>query len=405
MQEIEKVRLFEGITYIDPAFVEEASVPLKGTSNVIWLKKLGAMAAAFVLIAAMLFSINAIFPAFAESLPLVGEVFRRLNSLGSNAPSYEGMVQTVGESAENNEYKVTVTEAYCDGEYVFFALHLLPKDTELLKMESLYTEEAVEGNDAPGWRILLNGEDAPGYDLPVFTRVGSYFESDPMKIQLPGGVGQDTAIHVEAFMGNLCGRDDDKAGQVLSQEMVCLAFDVTPNTRYNQQNQIENASIDGLELQSWSCSPSKLSITLAYPYFAIEGVCVNARTEDGLDLGEDLRESGDFGDGRYTFGDIAVQECSFIGPPDGTKRVIVTVYKELPGERKAGTGVFGEFTVDLETGDVMVTENYLEQGFEHQSIVEYAHLEKPERKIVETSPVPSEVPRWFNDYENKDGKN
>jgi len=401
MQKIDKLRLFEGITYIDPAFLEEASTPLqKKPARILWLKKLGAMAAAFVFAVAILFSINAAFPAFAESLPLIGEVFRRLNSLGSNAPSYDGLIQSMGEEDENNEYKAMVTEAYCDGGYVFFAMRLLPKDTKLLKMETLYTKEVVEGQDAPGWNVTLNGE-SKGYDLPVFTRKGSYFESNPIKAYLPDDMDVSGPIHVEAFIGNLCGRTGGDE-QVVSTGQVCLRFDVTVNTGYNQQETVQDVAIDGLQLQGWKCSPSKLSVALAYPYFDMAGVSVNARTEDGVDLGEDLREWGDFGDGRYTFGDTAVQECTFVGPPDGTKRVIVTVYTELPGEREAGSGVFGEFTVDFETGNVMVTENYLEQGFEHQSITEYVHLEKPEETSVETSPIPSEVPRWFDDYESTD---
>lgn len=396
MQKIDKARLFEGITYIAPAFVEEANEPLKRKpSQILWLKKAGAMAAAFLFVITVLFSINAAFPAFAESLPLIGEVFRQLNSLGSNAPSYEGMVQGIGVSTGNDQYDINVTEAYCDGEYVFFALRLLPKDTRLLKMESLYTEEVVEGHDAPGWRILLNGKDAKSYDLPVFIRKGSCFESNPIRVDLLEGMEAEGAVQVEVFMGNLCGRTQEAApgrGQVLSAKPVCLRFDVTANTSYNQQELVRNAETDGLELQSWSSSPSKLTVTFAFPYFGRTGVYANARTEDGLDLGEDTHENGggDFGDGRYTFGDTAVQECTFIGPPDGTKKVIITVYKEPPAVRAAGSAAFGEFTIDLDTGDVSVTGGYLEEGLVHQSITEYARVQAqaPQREAPVTSGVP-----------------
>ena len=388
MCEIDKTRLFEGITYIDPAFVEEANKPLeRKPAHIIWLKKAGALAAAFLFVVAVLFSINAAFPAFAESLPLVGEIFRQLNSIGSNAPSYEGVVQGIGVSAGNDQYEATVTEAYCDGDYVFFALRLQVKDTKLLKMETLYTEEAVEGHDAPGWSISINGKGAPGYDLPVFTRKGSYFESNAIRVNLPEGMGTEETIQVEAFMGNLYGR-----GQVLSTDPVSLCFDVTTNTRYNQQEQVQNAAIDGLDLQTWGCSPSKLSVTLDYPYFGRAGVYAHACTGDGLDLGEDTHENGggDFGDGRYSFGDTALQECTFVGPPEGTKTVVITVYKEPPADRAAGSAAFGEFTVDLETGNVRVTDSYLEEGFTHQSITEYARLQAqaPQPEMPVTSGVP-----------------
>lgn len=399
MEKIDKLRLFEGITYIDPAFVDEANEPLKKrSSNIIWLRKAGALAASFVFAAAVLLSINAAFPAFAESLPLIGEIFRQLNSIGSHAPSYDGIVQAIGESAENNQFKITVTEAYCDGEYVFFALRLQTKDTKLLKMESLQTEEMINGNSTPGWYVTLNGESGGlVYDLPYFTRKGAYFESNPIKIALPDRIDSDAPIQVDAVIGNLSGRtqedvDRGESGQIISTESVYLSFELAANTSYNHQNLVSNAEIDGLELQGWSCSPSKLSVTLAYPYFSTAGVSVNARTDDGLDLGGDLREFGDFGDGRYSFGDTAVQTCSFTGPPDGTKKVVITVYKESSYERTAGTSVFGEFTIDLETGEVTITENYLDAGFAHVSIEEYADTRIAEEKNSTKTIAPSRSP-------------
>lgn len=399
MEKIDKIRLFEGITDIDPLFIDEANQPLKKRySHVICLKKAGALAASFLFASAVLFSINAAFPAFAESLPLIGEVFRQLNSIGSNAASYDGVVQTIGESAENDQYKVIVTEAYCDGEYVFFALRLQAKDTKLLKMESLQTEESISGNSTSGWHVILNGESGGlVYDLPAFTRKGAYFESNPIKIALPDGIDSNAPIKVEAVIESLSGRtqeaiDKGEPGQILSLDPVCLSFELTANTNYNRQNSVSNAEIDGLELRDWSCSPSRLSVTLAYPYFSTAGVSASARTGDGLDLGGDLREFGDFGDGRYSFGDTAVQTCSFIGPPDGTKKVIVTVYKESPKEQAADTSVFGEFTIDLETGEVTITEDYWGAGFVFLSIEEYVDTKIAEEKNSAETIAPSRSP-------------
>ena len=395
MQKIDNIRLFEGISHIDPAYIEEANAPLeRREANIIWLKKIGALAASFLFAAAILLSINAAFPAFAERLPLIGEVFRQLNSLGSNASSYEGMVQNVGVSAENGQYSVTVTEAYCDGEYVFFALRLRAKDAGLLEMETLQTEEAADG--APGWSVALNGESGGlVYTLPVFTRKGESFDSDPIKAALPEGIDMDSPVHVEVTIGSLSGRTEGNGGgggQIVSDEPVCLSFDLEMNTGHNRHEAGLNAGTDGLELRGWSCSPSKLSVTLAYPYFDAAGVRASARTGDGLELGEDLREWGDFGDGRYGFGDTAVQECSFVGPPDGTGTVVVTVYRDGPGERTDGAAVFGEFTIDLESGDVSVTENYLDDGVEHLSVDEYAEVMITEEREAAKARVPSRSP-------------
>ena len=48
MKAVESWALFEGIGYIDPKFVEEAKSPLKKEpAHPLWLRKAGALAAAF----------------------------------------------------------------------------------------------------------------------------------------------------------------------------------------------------------------------------------------------------------------------------------------------------------------------------------------------------------------------
>ena len=49
-----------------------------------------------------------------------------------NASTYEGLIQPVGVSGENNQYKLTVPEAYCDGAYIFLTFRLDAKDTKRL---------------------------------------------------------------------------------------------------------------------------------------------------------------------------------------------------------------------------------------------------------------------------------
>ncbi len=403
MKKIDSRNLFEGIGYINPQFIEEAETPVKKRrNNIVWLKKVSAVAASFAVVVALLFTISAAFPAFAEELPLIGEVFRRLNSFGANAPTYEGMVQPIGEHAENDQYKAAVTEAYCDGEYLFFALRLEAKDAELLKMASLDTVESVDGT--PGWSIEINGESGGlTYSLVSFTQKGDFFESDPVKIKLPHKTADGDTVHVSAAIGNLAGRtqeaiDKGEAGQIISTEPAIICFDLTTNTSYNQQKEATNASVDGLELKGYSCSPSKFSVTLAYPYFDTAGVYAEAWTVDGTELGEDTREFGDFGDGRYTFGDTAVQECSFIGPPDGTQKIVVAFYDDQPGI--AGARAFGEFTIDLETGEVTPTTAYLEQGISHLSITEYADEKETEWANGKSQPIPSASPLPKNEKKN-----
>ena len=82
MKTVDSCALFEGIGYIDPEFIQEAFEPLGAKpAPMVHISKLGALAASLAVAAALLFGANALFPAFAESLPIVGEAFRQLNSL------------------------------------------------------------------------------------------------------------------------------------------------------------------------------------------------------------------------------------------------------------------------------------------------------------------------------------
>lgn len=391
MKAMDSGKLFEGIGYIRPELIEEAETPLAPkAAPILWLKKAGAAAASFLVIAAALFSFNAVFPAFAEELPLVGSLFRHLNSLGANAPTYDGLVRAVEGSGENSQYTVSAAEGYCDGEYAFFTLRLEAKDSKLLKMETLYTTESAEGSQAPGWDLKLDGRWPPYYDLPVFTRKGFYFESNRIKVRLPEKVDDGSIIRLEAFLGNLSGRTQESLeqngeGQLLSIEPVRIRFQLTANTGYNQESGSCDVSVDELCLTGWSSSPSKFTVTLSYPYLGTAGVYAAARTQDGTSLGGDIRESGDLGDSSYEFGGMAIQTCSFAGPPEGSRSVIVTVAGEHPGQ-----GVFGEFTIDLETGEASATANYREEGLPSLSIREYA--EKAERDWNQASAIPGGSP-------------
>lgn len=356
MKTVDSCALFEGIGYIDPEFIQEAYEPLGAKpAPAVRINKLGALAASLVVATALLFGANALFPAFAESLPIVGEAFRQLNSLGTNAPGYDGVVQALGKSAKNRQYQVTATEAYCDGEYIFLALRLDPLDSKLLQMQSL---ETVELEDAPGWSIEVDGN-AGGlvYETPVFTRRGYYFECPPMMIRLPEPAASGT-VRVSASITSLSGRTQESIdhggdGQIVSLEPLALSFDLPVRSQHNIRREQDGVSVDGISLTAWTSSPSKFTVTLSYPYSTPEGLDAAAVTDSGIDLGSDLRENGDFGDGRYQHGGTAVQTCSFTGAPDDTGSVTVTVFSNPSGEERRE---LARFSIDLKSGKATVAE-------------------------------------------------
>lgn len=113
-------------------------------------------------------------------------------------------------------------------------------------------------------------------------------------------------------------------------------------------------------------------------------MAAKARTEDGTDLGEDLRESGDLEGNGYQLGDNAAQTCSFIGPPDNAEKVIVTVFAHQSSEQ-----VFGEFTIDLKENLATITNDYQDQGLQHMSIAAYAAAEKAKQDAGGGLPSPT----------------
>ena len=86
----------------------------------------GAMAAAMVL----LMGLNTVNPGFTESLPGLGGLFAQINGknpMGTNLESDQ--TSQVALAEQDSGYKLTVDEAFCDGNYVYFTLEMeCPED-------------------------------------------------------------------------------------------------------------------------------------------------------------------------------------------------------------------------------------------------------------------------------------
>ena len=111
---------------------EESPAPAAGKA---WRRLGGALstaAAAFVLLCCL----NAVNPAFAESVPLLGEAFRLYNSqnkvaVGSYVGTYPQMEQpdAAAAAADAQGMELTLHESYSDGVYIHlsFALENIPE--------------------------------------------------------------------------------------------------------------------------------------------------------------------------------------------------------------------------------------------------------------------------------------
>ncbi len=348
-----------------------------------WKTAVVSAAAAFV----TLFAANAAFPAFAEELPVLGEIFKRLNSIGSNAFTYDGLVEGVDVSGNAGRYQLNVSEAYSDGKFLLFTLKLDSDDPEVLQMAYLQPSGAWEGGQSAS-TVTVNGERA---DM----RKGIHFEkrSDYETVcyaALPREYQNGDRLHVELGLDGLSGctqEDLDNAGterpSLSLDEAVSLGFDVTVNTGYNQAAAAA-VTDEGVTLDSWEISPTVFTAQFSYPYpGSLPGVFATAVTDSGEALPEEYAYNDFLKEPRFDkdFGDTVTTPFQFGAPAEGAKKIVLTLYN-CPADRtfydnwvdggKMGRGVFGQFTIDLEAKTATPTEAYRAEGYERIDITEYA---------------------------------
>lgn len=124
-------------------------------------RTLGGTAASLAAAFLLLFGLNAANPAFAESIPVIGSIFQRINEGGpknmaatqlavqQNAAPVEGVsTQVPAAGLWEKPMTVTVREAYFDGVFLYAGL-----DLEVdAKSDFLY------GPTGPGYDVLINGK-------------------------------------------------------------------------------------------------------------------------------------------------------------------------------------------------------------------------------------------------------
>ena len=149
MGKIDKEMIYRCIIDTHDEWIEDSEHPLNRTekSNVIWLKRVGTVAACFAAVIAVLFSVNAVFPAFAEELPIIGGIFAHLNGkTGKELPpvinqevidravkvTASGRSDPSASTAGTQEVpvKITLEEASCDGMVLNLAFSLLCSNEE-----------------------------------------------------------------------------------------------------------------------------------------------------------------------------------------------------------------------------------------------------------------------------------
>lgn len=340
------------------------------------------VAAAFVLLC----GVNAVNPAFAESLPLVGEAFRLYNGerklgVGSYVGTYDE-IELVNAPAEEENAQgmgLTLNEAYSDGEFIHlsFTMGNVPEQV----MDDLYY---LYGDVT----AQANGQALADTALVLYPQ-GDVL-SGTVAIPVEGEPADGTVLEVtyqvtglgRAFAGG--GSQEELEGSFSGEAAVTV--DTSHNQRYDAFASDSEVQINWVE-----STPSYTKINYTIPYWGSThsmplGIAM-LYLEDGTPLQRSIGEEENVGfvktDGPEQEAETITHTAFFDGLPQGTEKVILRFFEDQipdwdPATRTAPevyyvsddtmeitpytVGVLAEVTIDLATGEAVPSETYLEYG-------------------------------------------
>lgn len=339
------------------------------------------VAAAFVLLC----GVNAVNPAFAESLPLVGEAFRLYNSenklsVGSYVGTYDE-IELVNAPAEEENAQgmgLTLNEAYSDGEFIHlsFTMGNVPEQVmdDLFCLSGLVTSQA-------------NGTDLKE-DMLTLHPQGEVL-SGTVAIPVEGEPADGTVLEVTYQVTDLIRTFADGGSREELEGSFSGEASVTVDTSHNQR--YDAFTSDNVVQINWvESTPSYTRINYTIPYWGTTHYTLlgipELYLEDGTPLRRSWEEGGDSGfgqpDGPAQEAETVTHTAFFDGLPQGTEKVILRFFEDqIDWDPSMGTapevyyvsddtmettpytvGVLAEVTIDLATGEAVPSETYLEYG-------------------------------------------
>lgn len=340
------------------------------------------VAAAFVLLC----GVNAVNPAFAESLPLVGEAFRLYNGerklgVGSYVGTYDE-IELVNAPAEEENAQgmgLTLNEAYSDGEFIHlsFTMGNVPEQVmdDLFCLSGLVTSQA-------------NGTDLEEEMLNLYPQGDTLGGTLALALENPPENGTTLELNyqvtdlVRFYAGG--GSREDLEGSFSGEAAVTV--DTSHNQHYDAFASDSEVQINWVE-----STPSYTKINYTIPYWGSThsmplGIAM-LYLEDGTPLQRSMGEEEDVGfvktDGPEQEAETITHTAFFDGLPQGTEKVILRFFEDQipdwdPATRMAPevyyvsddtmeitpytVGVLAEVTIDLATGEAVPSETYLEYG-------------------------------------------
>lgn len=273
-------------------------------------------------------------PAMASQIPFLGKIFENASSKGgpvaTNLAGYDAM-QYIGKKADsdNENYSLTVREAYSDGATVQIGLEMtVPQDAGLREIENSYGRTSL---------AKIGGEEAKILAVNPFHETAGLWTST-MSVQVPESQRDKDKLEVALTLRDFTGIEGEFAVEtaVLVDKAHSVSFECL-------------AEDNGAKVLGVDVSPTQTVISLVKPYWGdvlpddLPQGFPYLYTRDGTQLYRQPHRSADEGGYEYDLKEEQSADLYFAGPPAGTKELVLRfIYGDYSDE------VLAEFTIDLE---------------------------------------------------------
>ncbi len=352
--------------------------------------RLGTIGVAAVFL--LLFGVNAAFPAFAESIPGLGSIFTLLNGrgeIGSQIGTYEALIEQVNTkaaAAADSGYGLTVSEAFCDGKYLYTALRFsCPEEAEQYeKLALAHTASRDTGEVEQELTVKINGTEAKVLSA---LEDGQSISKGQCAMALVAALPEEAAagerLEVSLRVGALYGcypgyqyvngPEDDIIPTGFTAD-----YSVGVDLSANRDRELF-AEDNGVRLYRIASTPGYALVELELPFWGRESdtLLSDNRAIIGQvylydEAGNQLRGSSALSD--YDFNNE--EECGsirgtwvFDGPPAENQKLTLRVLEygldRAPQDerRQEKPGLFAEFTIDPVRGTAAASQSYQQEGY------------------------------------------
>lgn len=311
---------------------------------------------------------NFVNPAFAESIPLVGEAFRKYNrekklSVGTYVGTY-GNVSAVNSQAAGGEaegFTLTAQEAYSDGIYVHLSFSMEAQDWEALSKRYAYVSLPLSAQ--------VNGESLETAYLNLNPADGVWEGTLALRLNRQAEDGETLSLMYRAE--NMIGILSDSWDKEELPAVFSGSLSLTADASHNRVMEHFGGS-DEIQIEKVEATPSYTKITYQIPYWGISSYVMDfprLYLADGTGVRRTASES-DVAAELDREKDTVTSTWHFDGLPNGTEQVILRfldcdadengLYAWTGTSRKAQ--VLGEVTIDLTTGKAVPSATYEEDG-------------------------------------------